>query len=321
MKNIKLKHIIVMITIILLLMILILSQALGAEYNLEPGNCMIDGVSNNTYCSEWPNKNQIIDLEFEEDWYHEGMNLTVICQDFPLINEVTKLGFDEKKTWHDYNLSVECANLNYTTVSLLTGQNKTDEKHKIHIECGIGQTAVQDVKEGEKDLYPGDQWYGIRCVPPREPITGTILLEENTSFGEWNFTSPSGTAMITVNPSEYFTAEMGYAKRYAEINKDYDQCMSSLNELEQDKNNYKTMVIFIAILIAIIAIMMFKDNRVGHLLSWFKDPKINWNKFKKQKIKEDKAGHVEVEVPVKTQRDYEDDQRRMSEYRKKFGLK
>lgn len=316
----SLKKLLIVLAFLSTLCFLLIHTVLGATYNLEPGNCMI-GSDNNTYCSVWTTKNQTINLEFEEDWHHDGMNITVKCQDFPKINENLNLGIGEKKTYHDYNLSVLCADMNYSTISLLTGQNQTDDKHKVHLECGLNQTAVQDIKEGEKDLYPGDQWYGIRCVPSRDPIKGTILLKENTTFGEWNFTTKEGTALITVNPSDYFTAEMGYAQKYSEAKQDYESCYNKLDDMEKDKNNYKTMIIFIAIIIGIIGFMMFKDNRVGQLLSFFKNPKIKWDKIKKEKLKETRTGNTEVQIPVKSQEEYLEEQRRMQEYKRRFGLK
>lgn len=233
----------------------------GTTFNLEPGHCVLDSYSNNTYCGEWKTLNINQTINFGDEWHNSDLNVTLRPPSTPKINENLTLSFGEYKNYYDYNLYVECENDVVKNYTLGVNETVNDDLRKIHIECGKDLIAVQNAS---KDLNPGEGWYNIRCLPLLKPINGTIILDANETFNKtWTFETDGGNCTVDINPTSMFWKKINTMGDWRDCNSQLYTCQVKLGDTENKNDTFMTMIIIIIFVAVIFAILWFKDIRGG----------------------------------------------------------
>lgn len=275
--------------VLIAMCMIIMGSAFGATYNLTPGNCMIDGTSNNTYCSAWPKLNVNKTLGFGDEWTNTDMNITITPPSSPKINENLNLTFGGVKNYYDYNLSIGCETgtvLNYT---LAVNETKDDTLRKVHIECAKDMIAVQNAS---KDISPGEAWYNIRCLPLLKPINGTITLEANETFNRtWTFETDGGNCTVAINPTQLFWRQIDVTSDYRDCDINLNSCQSQLSTTKGNNDTYLLMLAIVIAAAAFFAIVWFRDVKGG--VQWIK-PFVEKDKLKEH-MKTNETRQIENE--------------------------
>lgn len=282
------------------------NSAFATIYYMEPDDCIT--VGSDMYCGKWPVKN--VTLDYGKS-FNEG-SFDITAPKFPLINESINMNIGEQKNYLDYDLSVKCMDVNYSEINVGINSTYKDDSRKVIINCALGKTALQDVKEGEVDLKPGEGKYGIRCLPFRDPIVAELNLNSESDFTkDYNFTDSSGTCEVHVNADNYFVSMLNVSERYSECESRNIECNNLFNESDKSKTLYTIFFVIIAIIILGIGFYQWYMNRgSGHVFNFPIPPKF--------KMKKEEEKPKVMEIPYNDMSDELDQKKRAENFKKRW---
>lgn len=253
--------------IFLIMCMISIGIASATSFNLTPNQCILDQYSNNTYCGVWPNVNVQKTLNWGESWSDTNINVNITSKPFPFINEVFELGYTEQKSWNDYNLTVKCANVSYETFNMGVNSSYTDDKHRVTINCAKDVVAVQNATH---EMFPGDKWYNIECKKIPTPITGTIILSDNTTWNEtYAFDSNFGSCLIDVEPSNMLINRLGFAEKYSACEIAKSNIQNTAADEEKAKERYMIILSIVTLCGGFFAFLWMRDLKTGQIFQKF----------------------------------------------------